>query len=168
MDELTFGFEIYAQHTRHYLYISAHPSDARVHLASEKVRGSGQTPSPLLLLLRKQVENAFIDSIIQLPHERVLKIQFDHSVEGLSTLIIETIGKYSNIILVDAGELVIDALKRVSSQVNRARVILPKHPYVPPVLAVYSVRSHKSCQYQSATQAAFAARTDGENSLHSP
>lgn len=131
-DELAFGFEIYAQHTRHNLYLSAHPNDARAHLVSHKMRGNGQTPSPLLLLLRKQVENAFIDSIIQLPHERVLKIQFDHSAEGLSTLVIETIGKYSNIILVDPGGTVIDALKRVGSQVNRTRVILPKQPYVPP------------------------------------
>ncbi len=132
LDALTFELEIYAHHARHYLYISAHPEDARVHLVSNKIRGSGETPSPLLLLLRKLAENAFIASITQLPHERVLKIQFDHSAEGLATLVIETIGRYSNLILLDADGVVVDSLKRVSSQVNRARVILPKRAYVPP------------------------------------
>ena len=132
LDALSFGFEIYAQHRRCYLYASAHPDDARVHLVSQKLRGSGLAPSPLLLLLRKYAENAFIDSIVQLPHERVLKIQFDHSTEGISTLVVETIGRYSNLILTDAGGIVIDALKRVSATINRARVILPRHAYVPP------------------------------------
>jgi len=132
IDELAFALEIYARHTRQYLYLSAHPTNARVHLVSQKVRAGGQTPSPLLLLLRKHVENAFVDSITQLPHERVLKIQFDQSAEGLSTLVIETIGRYSNLILVDPGGMVIDSLKRIGPQINRTRVVLPKHIYVLP------------------------------------
>ena len=132
LDALTFGFEIYAQHQRHYLFVTAHPDDARIHLISQKLRGAGETPSPLLLLLRKRAENAFIDSITQLPNERVLKIQLDHSVEGVSTLVIETIGKYSNIILLDADGVVIDAVKRVTPAMNRVRVTLPRHKYAPP------------------------------------
>jgi len=134
LDALTFGFEIYAQHARHYLYVSVHPDDARIHLVarSAKLRGSGQPPSALFLLLRKHAENALIDSITQLPHERVLKIQFDHSVEGIATLVVETIGKYSNLILHDADGVVIDALKRVTSSMNRTRVILPRQKYIPP------------------------------------
>jgi len=132
LDALTFGFEIYSQHQRHYLYATAHPDDARVHLVSQKLRGTGETPSPLLLLLRKYAENAFIHSITQLPHERVLQLQLDHSVEGVSTLVIETMGRYSNIILLDADEMIIDAAKRVTSAMNRVRVTLPRHKYVPP------------------------------------
>jgi predicted ribosome quality control (RQC) complex YloA/Tae2 family protein len=132
LDALSFGLEIYAHHARHYLYFTAHPTDARVHLVTQKLRGSGMTPTPLLLLLRKYVENAFADAITQLPNERVLKIRFDHAREGITTLVIETIGRYSNIILLDADGIVLDALKRVSADINRARVILPRHPYAPP------------------------------------
>lgn len=132
LDALTFGFEIYAAPARRYLYVTAHPDDARVHLVSQKLRGAGETPSPLLLLLRKFTENAFVDAIKQLPRERVLKIQFDHSVEGVSTLVVETMGKYSNLILLDANDLVIDAVKRVTPAMNRVRVTLPKHKYAPP------------------------------------
>ena len=132
LDTLFFGFEIYAQHTRQYLFVTTDANDARVHLVSQKLRGRGETPSSFLLLLRKYAEGAFVDSIAPLPNERVLRIQFDHAAEGVSTLVVETIGKYSNLILIDAGDVVIDALKRVPATINRARVVLPRHAYVPP------------------------------------
>ncbi|MCX7838424.1 MAG: NFACT family protein [Anaerolineae bacterium] len=132
LDAFSFGLEIYAHHARHYLYLTAHPTDARIHLVAQKLRGGGMNPTPLLLLLRKYAENAFITSITQLPNERVLKIQFDHAREGITTLVVETIGRYSNIILLDADGIVLDALKRISADINRARVTLPRHPYVPP------------------------------------
>jgi predicted ribosome quality control (RQC) complex YloA/Tae2 family protein len=132
LDALSFGFEIYAQHARRYLYTTTSLDDARVHLVAQKLRGSGEPPSSFLLFLRKYAEGAFIDAITPLSNERVLKIQFDHASEGISTLVVETIGKYSNLMLVDAGGVVIDALKRVSGAINRARVVLPHHAYAPP------------------------------------
>ena len=132
LDALTFGFEIYAQHARHYLYLTAHPEDARVHLVAGKLRGSGTASTPLLALLRKYARNAFVRAITQLSHERVLKIQFDHASEGLTTLVVETIGRYSNLILLDADDVVLDALKRVGAEINRARVTLPRCAYAPP------------------------------------
>ncbi len=131
LDALAVGLEIYAQHRRHYLYLSAHPDEARVHLVAAKLRG-GSVTSPLLLLLRKYVKGAFVDSISPLPHERVLLLRFDHSTEGVSTLVVETIGRYANLILLDAAGIVLEAAKRVPAAINRARVILPKHRYVPP------------------------------------
>jgi predicted ribosome quality control (RQC) complex YloA/Tae2 family protein len=132
IDARSFGLEIYAQHARHYLYLAAYPDAARVHLVTPKLRAGGLAPTPLLLLLRKRIENAFVDAITQLPHERVLKIRFDHASEGITTLVVETIGKYSNLVLLDADGVVIDALKRVGATINRARVTLPRHPYAPP------------------------------------
>jgi predicted ribosome quality control (RQC) complex YloA/Tae2 family protein len=132
MDALTFGFEIYAQHQRHYLYVTVRADQARVHLIAEKLRGAGDSPAAFYALLRKYAEGAIVNAIVQLPNERVLKIRLDHSSEGISTLVVETIGKYSNLILLDADERVLDAVKRVSHEINRTREILPKHPYAPP------------------------------------
>ncbi len=132
LDALSFGFEVYAGHARHYLYAGVHANDARIHLVGAKLRGSGEEPSALLALLRKYVEGAFIDRIEQLPFERVLRIEFDHAGEGVSTLVVETIGKYSNLILLDAEGTVLDAVKRVDGSINRVRVTLPRHPYAPP------------------------------------
>ncbi len=132
LDALTLGFEVYANKARCYLLATARPDDARIHLVSQKLRGSGEAPTPFLLLLRKHAENAFIDAITQLPNERVLELQLDHSAEGISTLVIETIGRYSNFILLDAEGVIIDAAKRLTAHVNRTRVILPRQKYVPP------------------------------------
>lgn len=139
LDARSFGFEIYANHVRHYLYATAHPNDARVHLVTQKLRAGGTvlsaaggTASAILLLLRKFARDAFVCAITQLPHERVLTIQFDHASEGITTLVVETIGKYSNLVLLDADGVVIDALKRVGAEINRARVTLPRHAYAPP------------------------------------
>jgi len=103
LDALTFGFEIYANQKRQYLFSTARPDDARVHLVSQKLRASGDPATPFKLLLQKHLDGAFVDTITQIPNERVLKIQFDHSVEGISTLVIETIGRYSNLILLDGA-----------------------------------------------------------------
>lgn len=132
LDAFTFGFEIYAQQARHYLYLNLHPTDARVHLVSQRLRGSGETPSAFLLLLRKYAQDALVDSVAPLPHERVLQIRVDHSEESLTTLVVETIGRYSNLVLVDVDGTVIDALKRITPTMSRARVTLPRRPYVPP------------------------------------
>lgn len=132
LDALSFGLEVYAQHVRHYLFVTVHPDEAHVHLVSQKLRGSGETPSAFLLYLRKFVEGAFVDAIAPLPHERVLRIRFDHSQEGVTTLVVETIGRYSNLVLLDPAGEVLEPLKRVTANVNRARVILPQHAYVPP------------------------------------
>ncbi len=132
LDALSFEFEIYAQHVRHYLFVTVHPDEARLHLVSQKLRGSGETPSAFLLYLRKYLEGALVDALAPLPRERVLRIRFDHSKEGLTTLVVETIGRYSNLILLDPADEVIEPLKRVTASVNRTRVILPRHAYVPP------------------------------------
>jgi predicted ribosome quality control (RQC) complex YloA/Tae2 family protein len=55
------GFEIYSDHHRHYLMISAVPQAARLHLVDEKLRRGTETPSPLGLLLRRNIENARIE-----------------------------------------------------------------------------------------------------------
>jgi len=138
LDALTFGFEIYANHVRQYLFASARPDDARVHLASQKLRASGDAATPFKLLLQKHLEGAFVDAITQIPNERVLKIQFDHqgdlghSDEGISTLVVETIGRYSNLILLDTDAIILDAARRVTPKLNRLRTILPRQIYAPP------------------------------------
>lgn len=48
------------------------------------------------------------------------------------TLIIEAIGRYSNLVLIDSRGTILDCAKRVTSEINRYRVVLPRHPYLPP------------------------------------
>ena len=71
------GFEIYANHLRHYLLISAHPQEARVQLVTDRLRRGVEQPSPLGLMLRRYVESGRLVSIQQPAWERVIQFEFD-------------------------------------------------------------------------------------------
>ncbi|MBN1936968.1 MAG: NFACT family protein [Anaerolineae bacterium] len=131
IDELTLGFEIYAQHQRHYLVTSAHAQHARVHLCGDKLRRGVDTPSPILLLLRKYAQNARISLIDQPAWERIVEIEIENDASTY-TLIAEVMGRHANLILVDEEGRVMDAIKRVTPQMSRVRPILPGRPYSPP------------------------------------
>ncbi len=131
-DPHSIGLEIYAQHARHYLLCSIHPQAARVHLVEERLRRGVETPSPLLLLLRKHVLGARLEEITHPPYERILHFRFRHPEHGVNLLIAEIMGRLSNLILVDAAGFIRDSLKRVGPDINRVRTILPGQPYAPP------------------------------------
>jgi predicted ribosome quality control (RQC) complex YloA/Tae2 family protein len=130
-DDLSIGMEVYAHGERRYLLASAHPEHARLHLAGEKLRRGVEKPTLLLLLLRKYLRGGRIAAIEQPPFERVLHIGVQHP-EGNTTLIVEVMGRYSNIVLVAEEHLILDSVKRVGPEMSRYRTILPQRLYVPP------------------------------------
>lgn len=130
-DHLCLALELYAHRQRRYLFASAHPQAARLHLVSDKPRrGPGGLP-PLLLLLRKYVRGGCLVDVHQPPAERILHLAFEGP-QGPVTLIVEAIGRYSNLVLVAEDGTVLDAIKRVGPDINRYRVVLPGHTYTPP------------------------------------
>lgn len=70
-------------------------------------------------------------AIKQPPFERVLHIGTQHP-ESNTTLIVEVMGRYSNIVLVAEEGLILECIKRVGPEMSRYRTILPQHLYVPP------------------------------------
>ncbi len=130
-DELSVGMEVYAHGERRYLLASAHAVYARLHLAGEKLRRGVEKPSPLLLLLRKYIHGGRIATIEQPPFERVLYFGVQHP-EGNTILIIEVMGRHSNIVLVAEEGLILESIKRVGPEKSRYRTILPQRLYVPP------------------------------------
>ncbi|HEX3051243.1 MAG TPA: NFACT family protein [Aggregatilineaceae bacterium] len=131
VDDETIGMEVYAEHERHYLLLSAHQQYARVHLAGEKLRRGVQKPSPLGLLLRRYVEGARIEDIRQPDWERVLILDIDGP-EGTFELIAEPMERRANLLLVRDDQTIVDCLRRVGPQDNRFRISLPGQPYAPP------------------------------------
>lgn len=130
-DRLSLAMEIYAHRQRRYLLASAHPQAARVHLLSAKPRRGVEDVSPLLLLLRKYVRDAHLVEVHQPPAERILHLALNGP-QGPVMLVVEAIGRQSNLVLVAEDGAVLDALKRVGPEINRVRVVLPGHAYVPP------------------------------------
>ena len=129
---LIIGFEVYAKHERHYVYASADPTSPRVLRVSEKLRSASVPLTPFLLLLKKYAQGAFLNRVIVVARERILRFEFDSREHGIATLVLELMGNRTNFILLDPGNLVLDAIQRVPASVNRVRVLEPRAHYVPP------------------------------------
>ena len=90
------------------------------------------------MLLRKYLEGARIETIAQPRWERVLELTAGHRISPESNervryrLIIEIMGRLSNIILCDEHDLILGSLKRVGPEINRYRTIAANVQYVPP------------------------------------
>ncbi len=126
-DELVFN--IHTKQGNVKLYASANSASARVHLIKEAIPAPPAPPS-FCMLLRKHLQGARITSVDQKDCERIIEISMETLNElGFTIskkLIFEIMGKHSNIILVDLSTgKIIDAIKRVSIDVNRVRQILP-------------------------------------------
>lgn len=121
-----------------WLYLSAHPQLARVHLTALKPSKIASEPPPFVMLLRKYLEGTRIESIVQPRWERVVEIiagyrsSPDSNERVRFRLIIEIMGRISNIIFCNEEGLILGSLKRVGAEVNRYRVITTGVPYVPP------------------------------------
>ncbi len=121
-----------------WLYLSAHPQMARAHITALKPPKIASEPPPFIMLLRKYLEGTRIEAIQQPRWERVVEIVSSHRVSPDSDervryrLIIEIMGRLSNIIFCDEHGMILGSLRRIGADVNRYRVIAPNVPYVPP------------------------------------
>lgn len=130
IDEVSFGFEIYANQERRYLLLSADNEHPRAMIAPDKLRRGVEKTSTLGLLLRNRVEGMRLNSVEQPPWERIIIFNLS-SADSEMQLIIEMIERRANIILVQDG-VILECARRVSGKDNRYRVLLPKHDYIPP------------------------------------
>ena len=116
------------------LLMSAGSGDARVHLTEHQFENPSAPPM-FCMLLRKHLTGARIISVAQLPAERALILNLQAS-DAMGTasekrLIIEMIGRTSNIILTD-DERIIDCLRRIGGELSDKRAILPGMLYRAP------------------------------------
>lgn len=130
-------FYIRAQKKNVKLLISCHPNFARLHLTEEDYP-TPTTPSQLVMSFRKHLEGAFIRGIHQLGYERICQIDFlgrNEMGDDVSySLMIEIMGKHSNIMLCRQDGLIIDALKRISPSMSTVRIVQPGAQYTYPPL----------------------------------
>lgn len=117
------------------LMLSANPSNARVHLTNLSYENPAK-PFNFCMLLRKHLTNSKIKNIIQISNDRIIKIDFEASNElkdkVVYSLIIEIMGKYSNIILVNNTNTIVDSIKHVDFEISSVREVMPARPYILP------------------------------------
>lgn len=130
VDQTGLGLEVYANHHRRYLYMSADQTMPRIHLVEDRLRRGLTTPTQLGLLFRRYVEGGVISHISQPEWERILRLTVDGP-EGEVIIVVEPMERRSNILLLQGG-VIVDCMRRVGPGENRYRLSLPAHEYVPP------------------------------------
>ncbi|WP_303975248.1 NFACT family protein [Streptococcus merionis] len=118
------------------LLLSAHPVFARVQLTQTDF-ANPQIPNTFTMIMRKYLQGAAIERIEQVENDRILEISVSNKNEIgdaiQATLVIELMGKHSNIILMDkATSKIIEAIKHVGFSQNSYRTILPGSTYIAP------------------------------------
>ncbi len=112
------------------LLISNHSQRGRVHLTELSFKNPPHPPD-FCMLLRKYLINGKITNIKQPEFERVLYMEIQNH-NKIFYLILEIMGKYSNAILIDKDRTVLDAMKRISKEMNRERQLYPGIEYQAP------------------------------------
>lgn len=114
------------------LFISADASLPLIYLTDSN-KPSPMTAPNFCMLLRKHLQNGRITDIFQPGLERIIHIEIEHLDEmgdlRHKTLIVEIMGKHSNIIFCDENNTIIDSIKHISAAVSSVREVLPGKPY---------------------------------------
>ncbi|WP_270774464.1 Rqc2 family fibronectin-binding protein Fbp62 [Streptococcus anginosus] len=128
--------QIRSKRQNHKLLLSAHPVFGRIQLTNTSFENPA-VPNTFIMVMRKYLQGATIENISQIENDRILEISVSNKNEigdnVAATLIIEIMGKHSNIILMDkASGNIIEAIKHVGFSQNSYRTILPGSSYVTP------------------------------------
>ncbi len=117
------------------ILITANASQPRLHL-TEKNKQNPPQPPLFCMVLRKYLTSGKIIDITQPEFERIINIHIE-SINELGDysekkLIVEIMGKHSNIILVDENGVILDAIKHISHEKSSVREVLPGKKYCSP------------------------------------
>lgn len=118
------------------LLVSSRANSPRICFTEHSIENPA-TPPMLCMLLRKRLGGAKLVDVRQIELERIMFLDFIATNElgdkVKLTLCVEIMGKYSNIILIDENDNIVDALKRVDFTMSTQRLVLPNIKYeLPP------------------------------------
>ena len=128
--------QIRSNRQSHRLLLSAHPVFGRIQLTQTTFENPSQ-PSTFIMVLRKYLQGALIESIEQVENDRIVEMTVSNKNEIgdhiQATLIIEIMGKHSNILLVDkSSHKILEVIKHVGFSQNSYRTLLPGSTYIAP------------------------------------
>ena len=128
--------QIRSNRQSHRLLLSAHPVFGRIQLTQTTFENPAH-PSTFIMVLRKYLQGAMIESIEQVENDRIVEMTVSNKNEIgdhiQATLIIEIMGKHSNILLVDkSSHKILEVIKHVGFSQNSYRTLLPGSTYISP------------------------------------
>lgn len=144
----------------HKLLLCASPNNARCHL-TQMTYSSPPEPPMFCMLLRKHLYGGRLVNFQQLHGDRQLCITIEAMDEmkekTIKTLILEIMGRHSNLTLINDQGRIMDAIRHVNGEMSRVREVLPGLPYIAP--PKQDKLSPEMITLEAAT--AFFASTDG-------
>ena len=132
-DEITINLKTMTDNFK--LVLSASPAHPRVHFTNVSKKNPISAPM-FCMLLRKHIGSGKITDIEQIGFERIIKFSIESYDElgDLTTkyLIVEIMGRHSNIILTNQDMRILDCIKHIDFTVSSVRQLLPGLDYVSP------------------------------------
>ena len=132
-DEITLVIKQNRENLR--LHLSASPGLPIVYLSDQGKQNPIQAPN-FCMLLRKHLSNGRIVSVEQPGYERIIEITVEHLDElgdvCQKKLVIELMGKHSNLIFVGQDGMILDSIRHVGANMSSKRQVLPGMAYSMP------------------------------------
>ena len=117
------------------LLLCASPNNARCHLTMGTYTNPLEPPA-MCMLMRKQLTGARIEDIRQIGGDRIIHVNLDAVNElgdhVLRRLVLEIMGRHSNLLLLDENGRIMEATRHVNMEMSRVRQIQPGMAYLPP------------------------------------
>jgi predicted ribosome quality control (RQC) complex YloA/Tae2 family protein len=129
-------FQIRKPGQNYRLLVSAHSQFARIQLTEESYDHPKEPPM-FCMLMRKHLDGSIVEHIRQHDLERIVTIDLKTTDEigdiSYKRLVIEIMGRHSNIILLDCKKnKIFDSIKHIPPSINRYRMVLPGREYIAP------------------------------------
>lgn len=119
----------------HQLLLSIHPSFTRMHLTNKKYDNPFDPPM-VARVFRKHIEGGIVKAVRQIGNDRRVEIDVQSKDEIgdtiYRTIILEIMGKHSNLILVDDNRKIIEGFKHLTPNTNQYRTVMPGFQYEAP------------------------------------
>ena len=135
-DKNTVILGLYGNYTNVSILACISSNNYRIHLTTNLVKNPTIAPN-FCMLLRKHILGYKIKDIYTKSLERIVFIELENLENPdkpiYKTLVIELMGKHSNIILLDENRIIIDALRHTSVEENAQRDIYPTSRYYEPI-----------------------------------
>ncbi|MGO4530850.1 NFACT family protein [Paenibacillus sp. 2TAF8] len=157
-----------AQRGNSKLLVSASPTYPRVHFTEKTFLNPTEAPM-FCMLMRKHCEGAIIENIRQIGMERIIHIDVRQRDElgdvSAKRIIIELMGRHSNIILLDpATDTILDGIHHVTPSISSYRVIMPGFSYTAPP-EQHKINPLEVSQNEFEQMAAAASDADGNEAV---
>lgn len=138
----------------HQLLLSIHPSFSRLQITDKKYDNPFNPPM-FARVFRKHLEGGFIENIRQVGNDRRVEIDIKSKDEIGDTMhrtvILEIMGKHSNLILVDENRKIIEGFKHLTPNTNQYRTVMPGFEYEAPPsqnkLNPYEISGQEALKY---------------------